>query len=56
MKNDIKNEYTNCLKNIEDDLHFAFSDLEENGNYIQNEIYRTLRTQIDTLYNSIINS
>ena len=29
MNNNIKNEYTNCLKNIEDKLHFAFSDLEE---------------------------
>ena len=52
MNNDIKNEYTNCLKNIEDKLHFAFSDLEENGNYIQNEIYRTIRTQYITKSNN----
>jgi hypothetical protein len=56
MNNEIKKEYINCLKLCIDKLHFAFSDLEENGNYIQNEIYTNLRSQIDTLYNNIINS
>jgi len=53
MNNEIKNEYLNCLKHIEDKLHFAFSDLEENGNYIQNEIYKNLRSQIDNLYTQL---
>jgi hypothetical protein len=53
MNNDIKKEYINCLTLIEDKLHFAFSDLEEQGNYIQNEIYRNLRTQIDNLYTQL---